>query len=94
MSNEASGDLVGLLTGIVGYVLEFSVWMGGPYAVFVAWALLCALLAFCIVSPFLCILIWVARSRKARLDRIYDRHTYPGTGPHETKLTLGTGFDD
>ena len=94
MSDETSGSLVGLLTDIVGYFLEFSVWIGGPYAVFVAWALLCALLAFCIISPFVCILIWVARSRKARLDRIYDRDTYPGTGPHETKFYHGTGFDD
>ena len=86
MSNETPGYLAELLAEIMGYILDFSVWIGGPYAVFIAWALLCALLAFCIISPFVCIVIWVARNRKARLDKIYDRSTYPGTGPHETNI--------
>ena len=86
MSNETPGYLAELLAEVLGYVLDLAVWIGGPYAVFVFWSFLCALFALCILLPFVCMVIWVAGNRRARLDRIYDRSTYPGTGPHETNI--------
>ena len=86
MRNESPGYLAELLAEFLGYAIDLGAWLGGPLGVLIAWVVVCALFAICILLPVVCMVIWVARSRKARLDRIYDRSTYPAPGPHEKRF--------